>query len=29
MNAWLCDDLHRFNRRLCIDGLQGEWGAGD
>jgi tripartite motif-containing protein 71 len=29
MNAWLCDDLYRFNRGLFIDGLQGEWGGGD
>ncbi|HBH81414.1 MAG TPA: hypothetical protein DDY39_16440, partial [Nitrospira sp.] len=29
MNAWLCDDSQRFNRRLCIDGLPGEWGGGD
>ena len=29
MNVWLCDDSHRFNRRLFIDGLQGEWGGGD
>ncbi len=30
MKAWLFDDMFQFNRSpIRIDGLQGEWGAGD